>query len=662
MNPAAPTPCPPADGSLGDSTAYRLLGAAMSPAPGWLPPSVESLQQTLAGYEVQELIGHGGMGAIYRGVQKSLERTVAIKVLPPEVDQREPHFAQRFEHEAKAMASLSHPHIVPVYDFGETTDGLLYFAMEFVDGTDLAHIMRSEGRLSPRRAAAIISQVCEALEFAHERGVIHRDIKPSNIMVDRRGHVKVADFGLARSMHTDDAATSAGLIVGTRAYMAPEQARGQPIDHRADLYSVGVMFYEMLTGAAPTGVIEPPSQKAGVDARLDRIVLKALENDPACRYQRASEVKSDVTDVSGTDEAPPAPERRRFRWKWLTLITGIAVAAVASSLTLRPAARIIPSTVDRECAEQAMRRGASVLVRDAQQRESSIQSEGPLPEGEFTLLAIRFSQNPPHPPQLTASEIIQMIRAPGLTELTFFQSRPQLSDAVFAAIGACSSLRILNMNAPQLRDEWLRHLAGNENLEILRMPQSYMTDAGLAHLARLPGLREVDWNDSLITGEGITALASAPYLRLLKFGEKRKGLTHADLAAVAGRCSNLEQLEFGGLCKAADFRALATLPRLRTVVLSSQPLSAAHFESLAAFPLLTELWLIQCTVSDDAWPALARVPRVASLRLTSMRWPDAAAALAGMASLRQLELGHPTVPDLARARALLPQVTVRELR
>jgi hypothetical protein len=166
----------------------------------------------------------------------------------------------------------------------------------------------------------------------------------------------------------------------------------------------------------------------------------------------------------------------------------------------------------------------------------------------------------------------------------------------------------------------------------------------------------------LITGEGIAALASAPYLRLLKFGEKRKGLTHADLAAVAGRCSSLVQLELGGACNAADLRVLATLPRLRTVALSSQPLSAAHFESLATIPVLTELWLIQCTVSDDAWPALARMPRVSSLSLTSMRWPESASALAGMTSLRKLELGHPSESDLTRARSSLPQVTVRELR
>jgi hypothetical protein len=244
------------------------------------------------------------------------------------MDEADAQFATRFKQEAKAMAKLSHSHILAIHDFGQTADGLLYFVMEFIDGTDLQQIMKSEGHLSPKRAAALISQVCDALEFAHEHGIVHRDIKPSNIMVDKRGQVKVADFGLAKTLHADDAESShmtmTGTVMGTRAYMAPEQAQGKRVDHRADIYSLGAMFYEMLTGEAPHGAIEAPSRKIEIDVRMDRIVLKALAQDPDRRYQHASEVKSDVTHIT---EHPLVP-KQTGNGKRLTL-AAIVVASLA---------------------------------------------------------------------------------------------------------------------------------------------------------------------------------------------------------------------------------------------------------------------------------------------------------------------------------------------
>jgi hypothetical protein len=216
-------------------------------------------------------------------------------------------------------------------DANPPCQSLLYFVMEFIDGTDLQQIMRSEGHLSPKRAAALISQVCDALEFAHEHGIVHRDIKPSNIMVDKRGQVKVADFGLAKTLHADDAEsthmTMTGAVMGTRAYMAPEQALGKRVDHRADIYSLGAMFYEMLTGDPPHGAIEAPSHKIELDVRMDSIVLKALAQDPDRRYQHASEVKSDVTRATA-----PAPARQKRRaiprlFAAAALIAGLGLGA-----------------------------------------------------------------------------------------------------------------------------------------------------------------------------------------------------------------------------------------------------------------------------------------------------------------------------------------------
>jgi serine/threonine protein kinase len=319
---------------LSDSAIQRMLSAGAHSGQ-WLPPTVEELQRMLPDYEVQALIGRGGMGAVYKGMQRSLDRAVAIKILPPMMNEADAQFATRFKQEAKAMAKLSHPHILAIHDFGQTArdepggTGLLYFVMEFIDGTDLQQIMKSEGHLSPKRAAALISQVCDALEFAHEHGIVHRDIKPSNIMVDKRGQVKVADFGLAKTLHADDAEsthmTMTGAVMGTRAYMAPEQALGKRVDHRADIYSLGAMFYEMLTGDPPHGAIEAPSHKIELDVRMDSIVLKALAQDPDRRYQHASEVKSDVTRVT---DHPMVPKKKSGNGRRSTL-AAIVVASLA---------------------------------------------------------------------------------------------------------------------------------------------------------------------------------------------------------------------------------------------------------------------------------------------------------------------------------------------
>jgi tRNA A-37 threonylcarbamoyl transferase component Bud32 len=255
--------------------------------------------------EILELLGQGGMGAVYKARQPKLDRLVAVKILPPEWD-KDPAFAERFAREAKALARLTHPHIVAVHDFGES-DGLYYLIMEYVDGANLRHVLQ-EGRLKPSEALGIVPQICDALQYAHEEGVVHRDIKPENILLDSKGRVKIADFGLAKLLNRPRAAftlTGSQQVMGTLDYMAPEQRlRPQEVDHRADIYSLGVVFYEMLTGELPLGRFEPPSHKARVDARLDEIVFRALEREPQRRYQRASHVKSDVESIASGRPLP----------------------------------------------------------------------------------------------------------------------------------------------------------------------------------------------------------------------------------------------------------------------------------------------------------------------------------------------------------------------
>ena len=274
---------------------------APQPAPSPVVLTPEELAPFFPNYEIQRMLGRGGMGAVYLARQISLNRLVAIKILPAELDDGENNFTQRFKNEAQAMAQLSHPGIVAVFDFGETANGLLYIVMEYVAGTDVQQMVASQSRLHSAHAMAITAHVCDALAYAHSRGIIHRDIKPSNIMVSTDGVVKVADFGLAKMSQGEQAAclTQSGVTMGTLHFMAPEALTlGTAVDQRADIYAVGVMLYQMLTGKLPQGLFEMPSlQVPGLDPRYDRIVAKALREDRAVRYQQASELRRDLDAI-----------------------------------------------------------------------------------------------------------------------------------------------------------------------------------------------------------------------------------------------------------------------------------------------------------------------------------------------------------------------------
>jgi len=323
-----------------------------TPPAGFVAPEPAELAKHFPQLDILEILGQGGMGAVYKTRQRQLDRVVALKILPPAIG-KGPAFAERFTREAKALAKLNHPGIVTLYEFGQA-DGLFFFLMEFVDGVNLRHLLEA-GRLSPREALAIVPQICDALQYAHDQGIVHRDIKPENILLDRQGRVKVADFGLAKLVGTEGepsaagvgvagsaVLTEAGKVMGTPQYMAPEQ-RQHPteVDHRADVYSLGVVFYQMLTAELPGKPIKPPSRKVQVDVRLDEVVLRALEKEPERRYQQVSEVKTMVESISsssspvtGTLPSParPAPTRGRLR---AALIVGVLVwLFVAGTVTL----------------------------------------------------------------------------------------------------------------------------------------------------------------------------------------------------------------------------------------------------------------------------------------------------------------------------------------
>jgi tRNA A-37 threonylcarbamoyl transferase component Bud32 len=323
----------------------ELMAAAAMPTDGGadtIPlsprdlPSLEEIATAFPDLEILDLIGHGGMSAVFRVRQPKLDRVVALKVLPKSLAAT-PGFAERFNREGRVLARLSHPSIVAVHDFGES-GGFAYLIMEFVDGVNLRQAMRA-GRFTPEQALKIIPAICEALQFAHTQGVLHRDIKPENILLDSTGKVKIADFGIAKILDEkggDMLLTQSGARLGTAPYMAPEQIE-QPssVDHRADIYSLGVVFYEMLTGELPLGRFAAPSERSTCNGNVDEVVFRALEKERGRRQQSASEFK---TQIEGLASMPPFVQRaltRRFQsfeYKSRRMIFGRPLLHVTSGI------------------------------------------------------------------------------------------------------------------------------------------------------------------------------------------------------------------------------------------------------------------------------------------------------------------------------------------
>jgi len=292
-------------------------GGPTAPLP---PPKVGEIAPHFPQLEIIECLGRGGMGVVYKARQKALGRLVALKLLAPE-RVGDPKFAARFEHEAKALAALSHPNIVTIHDFGEA-GGFFFLLMEYVDGVNLRQAMKG-GRFTPGQALGIVPPVCEALQFAHDHGVVHRDIKPENLLLDKAGRVKIADFGIATILGAEPSGVGPGETqpAGTPSYMAPEQKTRRATDHRADIYSLGVVLYELLTGELPAAGLQPPSRKVRIDVRLDEVVLRALESEPELRYQTAGEFRASLETAAGSPAAH-GPAQASGRW------LGPAVAVV----------------------------------------------------------------------------------------------------------------------------------------------------------------------------------------------------------------------------------------------------------------------------------------------------------------------------------------------
>lgn len=339
--PPALPPVPPPRTGMNAASARLLLEEALSaglPGAEWTPPAVEDIGEHFTEYRLSRMIGRGGMGAVYLGTDPALGRTVAIKILPPELSGL-PGFSDRFRREAWALAQLDHPHIVHVYQFGTTDDGHLFFVMEYVEGSNLAECLQRRNQqwpgrppFSPAETLDIACQVCAALEGAHAQGILHRDIKPANLLMDRSGRMKLVDFGLARPVSNRDLAShpaATTTVIGTRDYMAPEVLDGGDPDARVDVYATGVLVYEMLTGQLPRGAFTLPSDFQRMDPQIDRIVHQAMQADPAKRFATIADLHEALQALVPRRGLPRLPWKRALTacvalggsalmaWPWL---------------------------------------------------------------------------------------------------------------------------------------------------------------------------------------------------------------------------------------------------------------------------------------------------------------------------------------------------------
>ncbi len=566
-------------------------------AGGWAAPAPEELQRSFPDKEIRGILGHGGMGAVYKAFQTSLQRFVAIKILPPGVDDGGMNFAERFKQEARAMAKFKHPGIVGVYDAGETPEGMLYFVMEYVEGTDIAQFVAEHGKLAPAQALRITSRVCEALTYAHEHGVIHRDIKPSNVMIEPDGTVKVADFGLAKlSSAGSDVNTMSSLSIGTSDFMPPEALQGsRHVDQRGDIYATGGLLYQMLTGKAPHGRFEPASVVVpGLDKRLDAIIEKAMHADPAKRYARPGEFLADLARIAptlkspATGRVPRQAEPPRRSWKkgiaWaLAAVVLLGIGAVAfdamkkgrtgrngdqKPVGTKPketASGAEPKTVAiRRSWKPAPAKFNAVIDRDAVHLQRFNTWSGP--ESPKTNVAVR-------------SLIVWQPSPPGRNELIKVTARSTDNEHYYACLyGSMVELgyyRAQNKNMLPLQRWPVDPPPGPDEAISLQLA---CVGERLAVWVR--GRLVGTYDDDTVTGSG-------------KIG----------VQAVDGHVRNLEFLDLDGLTEAAAFQRLGLDASGTSAVPSREWVSA--FPDLAKLPGIAEF--------RDGWARLAKENQIKQL-------------------------------------------------
>ncbi|MGV3659280.1 MAG: protein kinase domain-containing protein [Prosthecobacter sp.] len=631
----------------------------------WEPPSAEHLGLLLPQYQVDGLLGRGGMGAVYRGRQKSLDRSVAIKILPPEAGDDDMQFVERFKNEARTMAKMNHPAIVHVYDFGETAEGQLYIVMEFIDGTDVAQMIISQAKLPADYALSITAHVCDALQYAHTHGVVHRDIKPANVLINREGQVKVADFGLAKATDAGQLSlTKTNMAMGTPDFVSPEALTpGVALDGRADIYAVGVMLYNMLTGTVPRGAFPMPSKTLATDERFDAIILKAMQYDRQSRYQTALDLRRDL-DVILTapmvktggqpqgavpkqtlpqrpagkapsaqpqpkQAVPPPPVKKKSHAGWIYGMAGVALVGVASAafffsaagkpkLAARPASAKPSSqrasavavkaetpgpdsTHDREVARWLLSLGVEVGITSGE-RTITVKSPAALPAGKVILKVANVPCG-----KVTNEELVRLAAVRNLETLNLREYMPDRKVIRLEFLRGMDELKALMCYAT-VDAAGLDIIAGLKSLTDLTLGAG--PPETLAKVSQIKDLEELNFDGG--TGPGIALLKSCKKLRVLRVAGGPCRFTDADLSLLAAAAPGLEGMTLGHPNNPA-------------------PLTNECLPALAAFTKMKRLTFCGKDVDDAVVEAAVKMRGLEHLGLQSTRVTGA-----GLGELRQL--------------------------
>ena len=623
------------------------------------------MQALLPQYQFLALIGRGGMGAVYQVRHLSLNRTVAIKVLPTAlVAEAESDFATRFRLEAKMMAKLSHPGIVSVFDSGEAS-GLLYIVMEYVDGTDMARMIQSDGKLPPEQAVALLAEVCDALHYAHQNGIVHRDLKPANLLVTREGRVKIADFGLAK--HHDETLlglTKTNVTIGTPDFLAPEAwTPGTVLDARADLYSLGVTLYQMLTGEVPRGLWKMPCVKVGVDARFDAIIDKAMQPERAARYQSSTELRGDlerirteprsaehhstrgersISQPSDVRRSETVPTRHRIlgmaalvvlllTFVWFMLAQ--REAKLASSLATN-ATPIRPVPTVRDAARWLVQERAEFRIV-SNGRELAVSSDADLPDGDFQIVTLSFDRwqsSPPKPPP--PEKEFEVLRAVKTLRHAYLRL-PGVTDAALTFLAGNLELKTLTISgSKEVTEGVLAHLANLPNLESLVISHApKLTGRSFPKAGWIASIQEVDFLNATLDADAIRVLTTCPRLRMARL--EGTAITAEGLRALAsvrtltglsvGYCANLTERDFVELLP--EFR------RLTKLELVAAPIGNEAIQVLATLTNLVTLSLAGTQIEDEGLAMLSDLSRLKMIYLHNTR--------VTLDGLEDFELAHP---------------------
>ena len=611
---------PPPDVTL-DQTgpAVETSDASAKAGPGgpardileWLNPAQTANEiGRLGRYRILRVLGAGGMGVVLEGEDPALKRRVALKVMQPrfasDVEAR-----ARFLREAEATARLEHEHIVTIHEVAEDPHrSVAYLAMQLLKGEPLDARLKREGHLSPAECARIGREVAEGLAVAHAAGLIHRDVKPANVWLDQRGKVKLLDFGLARPAEGESELSDSGQVVGTPAYMSPQQARAEHVDYRTDLFSLGVVLYRMATGEQPfrgptvmavltsLAVDHPPPPREvnpAVPPALSDLIMRLLAKDPADRPASARVVADELGEADRP--APAAQPRRNRRWAWPVMVAAVlAVAGGAIIATRNKDGATVsgegnaPVTIvdpDRRAAEYVLSVGGIVGVNEDGRW---INSAAELPGGRFTLTGMDLRENK----SVTDAGLANFEGCTGLTQLRRF--RTGVTDVGLAYLKDCKGLTEVNLVSTGVTDAWLAHLGSCTSLTVLYLSKTNVTDEGLAHLQNCHGLTLLDLGDTKVTDEGLAHFKHCTNLTSLALF----GTNTTDVGlAYFGDCKDLQWIHIGGpgLTDAglAHFKDCKRLKRLLAYGRGVTDVGLAHFKDCTD---LTHLNLAGTGVTD----------------------------------------------------------------